>query len=201
MQGRDLPIFSCSGRLTVPEKLPQMKNTASDAKRKALFIDRDGIINEDTGYPYKPEHIRFHDAIFPLLKIAQEKGYLLVVITNQAGIAKGKFTELDVEALHGWMADEFRKRGIVIERFYYCPHHPEAPVAQYRAACGCRKPMPGMVERAAREFGIDVSASLVIGDKTSDRIKLDKLRSVIVKSRYTGEAFDVETISEVEKYL
>ena len=169
--------------------------------RKALFIDRDGVINEDTAYPYKPEHIRFNEAIFPLCKAAVAKGYLLIVITNQAGVAKGKFREEDVTALHRWMAGEFQKRGVTITRFYYCPHHAEAVVPQYRLACDCRKPRPGMVLQAMKDFGIDATQSLVVGDKPSDRIALDGLRSIIVKSRYTGDDFDVEDIVAVEKYL
>jgi D-glycero-D-manno-heptose 1,7-bisphosphate phosphatase len=169
--------------------------------RKALFIDRDGVINEDTGYPHKPEHIRFNEMAFTLCKQAAEKGYLLVVITNQAGVAKGRFTEEDVTALHEWMAGEFTKRGISIARFYYCPHHPEATVPAYRLACNCRKPKPGMIERAAKDLSIDIMKSLVIGDKLSDRIALPGLRSLIVKSKYTGEDYDVEELSSVADYL
>ena len=168
---------------------------------KALFIDRDGIINEDTGYPYKPEHIRFNDAVFTLCKQAADKGYLLVVITNQAGVAKGKFTEKDVTALHEWMSKEFTKRGVALERFYYCPHHPEATVPAYRLVCNCRKPKPGMIERAAKDLNVDITRSLVIGDKPSDRIALPGLRSIIVKSRYTGSDFDVEELARVAGYL
>jgi D-glycero-D-manno-heptose 1,7-bisphosphate phosphatase len=176
-------------------------HTVPDVLHKALFIDRDGVINEDTGYPYKPEHIRFNEAIFPLCKLASQKGYLLIVITNQAGVAKGKFTEQDVVALHEWMSGEFAKRGISIARFYYCPHHPEAAVPEYRLACSCRKPRPGMIERAAKELNIDIKKSLVVGDKPSDRIALPGLRSIIVKSRYAGEDFDVENLAGVADFL
>jgi D-glycero-D-manno-heptose 1,7-bisphosphate phosphatase len=168
---------------------------------KALFIDRDGIINEDTAYPYKAEHIRFNEEIFPLCRLAAEKGYLLIVITNQAGVAKGKFTEADVQKLHAWMAEEFKKRGITIDRFYYCPHHLEARVPEYMYNCNCRKPRPGMVLQAMKDFNIDIKKSLVVGDKHSDRIELPGLRSVIVKSGYTGEEYDVEEISKVAGYL
>ena len=170
--------------------------------RKALFIDRDGIINEDTGYPYLPEHIRFNEAVFPLCKTGARKKYLLIVITNQAGVAKGKFTEQDVTALHEWMAGEFKKHGITVAGFYYCPHHPEASVPEYRIACNCRKPKPGMIEQAIKDFNIDVRGSFVIGDKPSDRIALPGLRSIIVKSRYTAaDDFDVEELAHVADYL
>jgi D-glycero-D-manno-heptose 1,7-bisphosphate phosphatase len=172
-----------------------------EIKRKALFLDRDGIINDDTAYPYLPAHIHFKEAVFPLCKKAMQKGYLLIVITNQAGVAKGKFSELDVKALHEWMGGEFKKRDIEIKRFYYCPHHPEGIVPEYRKACNCRKPKPGMVEQATKDFGINITSSLVVGDKSSDRIKIDGLRSIIVKSKYAESGYDVEDLSKVVEYL
>jgi len=173
----------------------------ANIKRKALFLDRDGIINEDTAYPYLPSHIHFNEAVFPLCKQAMKKGYLLIVITNQAGVAKGKFTEDDVKALHVWMGKELKMRGIEIERFYYCPHHGEGSVPAYRNACNCRKPKPGMVEQAVKDFGIDISSSIVVGDKKSDRIQIDGLRSVIVKSKYMESEYDVDDLSKVAEYL
>jgi D-glycero-D-manno-heptose 1,7-bisphosphate phosphatase len=172
-----------------------------DSPRKALFIDRDGVINEDTEYPCRPEQIRFNEPIFPLCKLAAQKGYLLIVITNQAGIAKGRFTEQDVKDLHVWMAGEFKKRGITIDRFYYCPHHLEARIPEYLYNCNCRKPKPGMVLQAVKDFNIDVRQSLVVGDKPSDRIELDGLRSVIVKSGYTGDDYDIDDLAKVADYL
>jgi D-glycero-D-manno-heptose 1,7-bisphosphate phosphatase len=169
--------------------------------QKALFLDRDGIINKDTAYPYLPAQIQFNEAVFTLCKEAARKGYLLIVITNQAGVAKGKFTEQDVTALHAWMDGEFQKRGIKIDRFYYCPHHPEGSVPEYRRVCNCRKPKPGMVEQAMRDFAIDISTSLVVGDKKSDRIDLPGLRSIIVKSEYMKQNYDIDDLSIVKDYL
>jgi D-glycero-D-manno-heptose 1,7-bisphosphate phosphatase len=174
---------------------------SDSSSRRALFLDRDGIINEDTAYPHKPEQILFNDAVFPLCRQAAEKGYLLIAITNQAGVARGMFGEDEVRALHAWITEEFKARGISIARFYYCPHHPKARVAAYRLSCSCRKPKSGMIEQAAKDFGIDVSQSLVVGDKPSDRIVYDGLRSIIVKSRYTGDDFDVEEIAGVAAFL
>ncbi len=174
---------------------------SDSSRRRALFLDRDGIINEDTDYPHTPEQILFNDAVFTLCRKAAKKGYLLIVITNQAGVARGLFGEDEVRALHAWMTEEFRARGIAIARFYYCPHHPDAQVAAYRLACSCRKPKSGMIEQAAKDFGIDVARSLVVGDKPSDRIVFDGLRSIIVKSRYTGDDFDVEEIADVAALL
>jgi D-glycero-D-manno-heptose 1,7-bisphosphate phosphatase len=169
----------------------------TELKQKALFIDRDGIINEDTGYPYKPEHIKFRPEIFDICRAAQQKGYLLIVLTNQAGVAKGKFPEKDVQALNAWMKEQFKSRGIDIAAFYYCPHHKDGVVPEYARVCNCRKPKPGMVEQVLRDFSIDISGSLVIGDKVSDRIEYPGLKSVIVKSKYTGEKYDVDELDQV----
>ena len=173
----------------------------TDPKQKALFIDRDGIINEDTGYPHKPEHIKFRFEIFDICRAAQQKGYLLIVMTNQAGVAKGKFPEEDVRALNAWIKDQFKVRGIDIAAFYYCPHHKNGVIPEYAKTCNCRKPRPGMVEQAVRDFDIDIPASLVIGDKESDRIEYPGLRSIIVKSKYMAEGYDVLNLPDVIRYL
>ncbi|MBN1757637.1 MAG: HAD family hydrolase [Chitinispirillaceae bacterium] len=165
--------------------------------RKALFLDRDGIINDDVRYAHKPEQIRFCDGIFKLCRTAREKGYLLLVMTNQAGVAKGHFTEEHVRALHEWMAGRFADRGVPITAFYYCPFHKDGVVERYRKDDTCRKPKPGMFLKAAQEHGIDLSRSLMIGDKASDRIELPELRSIIVRSVYTSGDFDVESLAEV----
>lgn len=168
---------------------------------KCLFLDRDGIINEDIGYPGRPEDIRFTRDIFPLCKTAREKGYLLVVITNQAGVAKGHFGETEVRLLHQWMGKEFQKRGIRIEKFYYCPYHKDGTVQAYRKESDCRKPRPGMILQAVKDLQIDISTSLMIGDKLSDRIQLDGLKTLVVKSPYSGDEYDIERLLDAEKYL
>jgi D-glycero-D-manno-heptose 1,7-bisphosphate phosphatase len=170
-------------------------------KNKALFIDRDGVINEDNAYPHKPEHIVFKEGIFDLCRKALKKGYLIVVITNQAGVAKGYFQEEDVERLHLWMKDKFSERGIAISRFYYCPYFKEAVVEKYRLDSECRKPKPGMILQAARDLDIDISRSFMVGDKESDRIDHPQLRSLIVKSNYVPKHWDVEDLKKVERFL
>ena len=170
-------------------------------KNKALFLDRDGVVNEDAAYPYKPEHIVFIHGIFDLCKKAMDKGYCLVIVTNQAGVAKGYFTEEDVVNLHAWMKDRFSEKGIVIAGFYYCPFHKKATVEKYRADSDCRKPKPGMILKAAEELGIDISRSLMVGDKASDRIELPQLRCITIKSNYLPEGYDVEDLKGVEGYL
>jgi D-glycero-D-manno-heptose 1,7-bisphosphate phosphatase len=187
--------LDCDGRLAVAqEETAKMK--------KALFLDRDGVVNEDYHYAHKPEHITFRDGIFDLCRAAIDKGYIIIVISNQAGVAKGKFSEEDVRALHRWMQEQFRSRSIEIAAFYYCPHHKDGIVERYRLDCECRKPRPGLILRAKKEFNVDIAKSLMIGDKESDRIDLQGLRTVIARSEYTGDkGFDVETLAGVLQYL
>ncbi len=170
-------------------------------KKKAIFLDRDGIINEDTEYPYKPEHIQFKDGIFAFCRSAAQKGYLLVVITNQAGIAKGIYTEQDVQFLHKWMDNKFREQGIAIAGFYYCPYHKDGVIEKYRKDSELRKPKPGMVLQAIKDLNIDITQSKMIGDKESDRIALDGLQSIIVKSRYLQKNYDVVNLQDIESML
>ena len=174
---------------------------ACQAINKALFLDRDGIINEDVGYAHKPDQIRFCRGIFRLCRAALEKGYLLIVITNQAGVAKGHYKEKDVQDLHHWISGQFSLRNIAITAFYYCPYHINGTVPEYRTDSDCRKPKPGMFIKAAADHSIDLSKSLMVGDKASDRIDLPELRSIIVKSNYTTEGYDVTSIREVIKLL
>jgi D-glycero-D-manno-heptose 1,7-bisphosphate phosphatase len=169
--------------------------------KKALFLDRDGVINVDKAYPYKPEDIVFNEDVFDLCRKAIEKKYLIVVVTNQAGVAKGYFTEDDVIRLHDWMRGEFRKKGIEIAGFYYCPYHKNGTVEKYRMDSNCRKPRPGMFFQAAKDLDIFLSQSLMVGDKESDRIQIPGLKCLIIKSNYVPEGFDVENIKDVEGFL
>lgn len=170
-------------------------------KKKALFLDRDGVINEDIEYPHKPRHIIFKPGIFDFCKAALKKGYIIVVVTNQAGVAKGYFTEDDVKSLHEWMKGEFVKHGIPIDAFYYCPYHKDAKVEAYKKDSYCRKPRPGMFIQAAEELDIEIDKSIVIGDKPSDRIELEGLTSYIIKSKYSENDYDFENLTEAKKRL
>ena len=189
-----------SGPLLQLQQTENNQIAVSNFFRKALFIDRDGIINEDTAYPVCPNIYASTRKSSLFAKRRWEKAIFWIVITNQAGVAKGKYEEEDVVALHRWMAGEFSLRGIEIARFSTARIILQA-VRSGIGTCTCRKPQPGMVEQAVKEFGIDIARSLVIGDKPSDRIAMDGLRSIIVKSRYTGNDFDVEGIADIEKCL
>lgn len=136
--------------------------------KRALFLDRDGVINVDHGYVCSPARTEFIDGIFDLAAAANRSGYVTVVATNQAGIARGYYTEADFRTYMEWMRGEFGKHGARLDAVYYCPHHPEVGVGDYRRVCDCRKPAPGMLLDAQRDLGIDLGASLLIGDKPSD---------------------------------
>jgi D-glycero-D-manno-heptose 1,7-bisphosphate phosphatase len=132
-------------------------------KNKALFLDRDGTINVEKNYVFKIDDFEFRDGIFELVNEFCMRGYLIFVITNQAGIARGFYSEKDFLLLNDWMVEQFRDKGIIITKVYFCPHHPE-----FNGACLCRKPNPGMLLRARSEYDLDLSNSILIGDKLSD---------------------------------
>jgi D-glycero-D-manno-heptose 1,7-bisphosphate phosphatase len=128
---------------------------------KALFLDRDGIVNVDHGYVYKIEDFEFAEGIFDLVKLFSNEGYLIFVVTNQSGIGRGYYTEEEFMTLTQWMLDSFAQEEIHIEKVYHCPHSPEAK-------CHCRKPETGMIEEVMKAYNIDLSHSWMIGDKQSD---------------------------------
>lgn len=135
---------------------------------KALFLDRDGVINVDRNYVHRIEDFEFLPGIFELCAAAAQRGYLLVVVTNQAGIGRGYYTEADFEQVTAWMEGVFRQRGIDIARVYHCPYHPTAGVGEYRRESFDRKPNPGMLLKARDELGLDLAGSVLLGDKDSD---------------------------------
>lgn len=135
---------------------------------KAVFFDRDGTLNVDKDYLYKKEEFEWMDGAVEAIRFANENGYKVIVITNQSGVARGYFKESDVNALHDWMNEQLKEYGAHIDAFYYCPHHPEAVVPEYRKKCECRKPGPKLVEDACRDFDIDKKASVMIGDADRD---------------------------------
>lgn len=136
--------------------------------RRALFLDKDGVINVDHGYVCTPERTQFIKGIFEVCRAATRQGFLNVVITNQAGIARGYYSEQDFLAYMDWMRGEFRRRGAQIDAVYFCPHHPEHGKGAYLLQCECRKPKPGMLLRAAGDLDIDLSGSVLLGDTPSD---------------------------------
>lgn len=136
-------------------------------KPRALFLDRDGVINIDAGYTYKIETFHFVDGIFDLCRTAHALGYLLIVATNQSGIGRGYYTEADFQNLTAWMRDQFAAKGAPLAAVYHCPYHPDG-IGEYRRLSDWRKPAPGMLLQAAADFSLDLAASLLIGDSEHD---------------------------------
>lgn len=141
---------------------------AAPAPRRALFLDRDGVVNLNHGYVHAPARTDWVPGIFDLVAEAAARGYLVIVATNQAGIARGLYDEATFLDYTAWVHREFSRRGTPLLATYWCPHHPEAGQGAYKVACACRKPAPGMLQAAARAFRIDMAASTFLGDKQSD---------------------------------
>ena len=135
---------------------------------KAIFFDRDGTLNVDVHYLHEPEKFVWIEGAIEAIRWANEHGYLVIVVTNQSGIARGYYDEDAVHHLHDWMNAELAAHGAHIDAFYYCPHHIEGKLPAYAKSCDCRKPAPGMILRALREHDVDPAASWVFGDAASD---------------------------------
>jgi D-glycero-D-manno-heptose 1,7-bisphosphate phosphatase len=137
-------------------------------KKRALFLDRDGVINVDHGYVFRIDDFHFVEGIFELVAEARRLDFLVVVVTNQAGIGRGYYSEADFHQLMTWVCEQFELHGTAIDGVYFCPDHPEHGVGNYRRDSEYRKPRPGMLLRAAEEMGIDLKRSVMVGDKATD---------------------------------
>lgn len=138
------------------------------AHKKAAFIDRDGVINEERDYVHRIEDFHLLPGVVDGLALLQQAGYALVVVTNQAGIARGLYGEAEFAALTKHMLATLADAGVTIAAVYHCPHHPTAGLAAYRRDCDCRKPRPGMLLAAAADLGLALGESVLVGDKRSD---------------------------------
>jgi D-glycero-D-manno-heptose 1,7-bisphosphate phosphatase len=176
--------------------------------QRALFLDRDGVVNEEVGYLHRAEGVRFVDGIFSLCRTAIGLGYRLIVVTNQAGIARGYYSEADFEELMEFMRGELRAEDVELDAVYYCPFHPVHGVGKYRQEHEDRKPGTGMLRRGAREFGLELSESVMVGDRCSDvgAANAAGLRQMFLISgteaeRCSGEYVPVNSLAEVERWL
>ncbi len=138
------------------------------ALRRAVFLDRDGVLNHDRGHVSRPEDFEWLPGAMRALRTLQSAGWALVVATNQSGIARGLYGPAEYANLTAWIHSELAQRGITLDAVYHCPHLPDAPLAAWRRQCDCRKPAPGMLRRAARDLGLDLSACVMVGDKPTD---------------------------------
>jgi D-glycero-D-manno-heptose 1,7-bisphosphate phosphatase len=136
--------------------------------RPAAFLDRDGVLNVDLGYTHKPDDLVMIPGAPAAVRLLNEAGYYVFVVTNQAGVALGYYPEAAVDRFNTHMQDALMAEGAHIDAFYYCPHHPDGVIKELAIQCHCRKPQPGMLEQAARDWPIDRKRSFLIGDKDRD---------------------------------
>ena len=168
--------------------------------KKAIFLDRDGTINVEKDYIYKSEDLVFEEGSIEALKTFKNLGYILIVVSNQSGIARGYFTEADLNIFNNNMNEILKKNGVEITEFYCCPHHPDG-IGKYKKVCECRKPNNKMIEDAIKKYNIDREKSYMIGDKTSDigaGLK-SNLKTVLVKTGYGLK--DMEKVDKNETLI
>lgn len=174
-------------------------------KRKpALFLDRDGVINKDLAYLYKKEDIIFYDEIYPILEFARNNDYFIIVLSNQSGIARGKFSVEDTNRLHMYMDMHFRKRGVSVDYWYFCPFYFNEERGRYSKKSLLRKPEPGMMLQACYKFPIDIEKSFMLGDKVSDAITMGGLKNIHIERNYdlNNAKFPIcKNYSEVLEYI
>jgi D-glycero-D-manno-heptose 1,7-bisphosphate phosphatase len=175
---------------------------------RALFLDRDGVVNEEVGYLHRADEVRFVEGIFSLCRTAAGLGYKLIVVTNQAGIARGYYSEADFDALMNFMRGVLRAEGVELDAVYHCPFHPEHGVGKYKREHEDRKPGTGMLRRGVREFGVDLSESVMVGDRCSDvgAANAAGLRQMFLirgteAAACHGDYVTAESLAEVERWL
>lgn len=139
-----------------------------ERNNRAVFLDRDGTINEEKGYLFRTEEFAFIPGAPEAIRLLKEAGFLIIVVTNQSGVGRGYYDEAAVDAIHRHLDGELAALGTGVDGYYFCPHHPEHGIGRYRVECECRKPLPGMLLQAAADHGIDLSRSYMIGDKLVD---------------------------------
>lgn len=156
---------------------------------KIVILDRDGTINEEKNYLYKIDEFVFTYKAKEAIKLFKDNGYKVIVITNQAGVARGYYQEKEVKKLHEWINEELTKFGTKIDEFFYCPHHPTEGINKYKISCKCRKPNTSLYEEVIEKYDVDVSKSYVIGDKITDLIPGNKLgfKTILVETGYGKE--------------
>lgn len=156
--------------------------------KRAVFVDRDGTINEEKDYLYRTDDFAFIPGVPQAIRLLNEAGFLVIVVSNQSGVARGYYTEEDVHLLQRHISAQLEQFGARVDAWYYCPHHP-AGRGSYALPCRCRKPLPGMLQEAARRFDIDLESSYMIGDKLIDMQAgaAAGCRSILVRTGYGAQ--------------
>lgn len=175
---------------------------------RALFLDRDGVVNVEIDYLHRIEDVEFMPGIVSLCTTAMRLGYRIVVVTNQAGIGRGLYTEDDYQILTLWMREQLRGEGVEFDAVYHCPYHPEHGIGEYRREHEDRKPGTGMLRRAVTEFGVSLTESVMVGDRCSDIAAANAagLRQAFLiagteDTQCLGNYLDIKTLAEVEHWL
>lgn len=176
-----LPVLAAERRLVglpgqgffidigIPDSLTAARRSVPQWRRRpVVFLDRDGVINRDRGHVCEPGRFEWMPGAPEAIRLLNESGHQVVVVSNQAGIARGYFSEAELRGFMRWMDERLSERGAHVDGFYYCPHHPALGAAPYRAVCACRKPAPGMLLRALADFDADPARAFLIGDQDSD---------------------------------
>ena len=167
-----------------------MTRVSQSGARRAAFLDRDGVINLDHGYVGRWEDFEFVPGAVEAMRRLHDAGYLLVVVTNQSGIARGKYTEDDFQTLSRRMCEHLAAQGAPVAGVFHCPHHPKGQVAGLARDCDCRKPMPGLILQAQQALGLDLASSMLVGDKASDILAARRAgvtRAYRVRSDYEAD--------------
>lgn len=178
----------------------------------AVFLDRDGTINVEKDYLYRPNDFEFISGAPQAIARLKQAGYKVIVVTNQSGVARGYFTENEVHLLHDYIQRELARFDCAIDAFYICPHHPEHGQGSYKVDCSCRKEQPGMILQAASDHGIDLSRSFMVGDKRADveAGRAAGCRSILVRTGYgaseekklgTNDAIIVNDLTQAADYI
>lgn len=157
--------------------------------RKTVFLDRDGTINVEKNYLYRPEEFEFIPKVPEAIARLNNAGYQVIVVSNQAGVARGYYSEDDVIKLHQYVNEQLSKYKAHIDGFYYCPHHPDAGIGKYKMKCHCRKPETGLFEKACEDFDVNIEDSWMIGDNIGD-IKAGNifhLKTILVRTGYGSQ--------------
>jgi D-glycero-D-manno-heptose 1,7-bisphosphate phosphatase len=176
--------------------------------KRALFLDRDGVVNVEIGYLHRIEDVQFVPGIFSLCRTAMRLGYRLVIVTNQAGIARGYYDEAAYESLMGWMREQLREEGVELDAVYYCPYHPEHGIGAYKREHEDRKPGTGMLRKAMKELDISLGDSVMVGDRCSDIAAANAagLRQAFLldgteKAGCGGNYVSAKSLAQVERWL
>lgn len=169
-----------------------MTTMAGTIRYPAVFLDRDGTINEEVGYLDRLDKLKLLPQAPEAIRLIKERGFKAIVVTNQSGVARGLYEESFLHEVHRRINDTLKETGAVIDAFYYCPHHPEEGRPPYLQACSCRKPAPGMIFQAARDFNIELETSYMIGDTARDMeaAAAAGVKGILVKTGYGLDNLD-----------